>query len=351
MFADQFEPVGESEVYTRRLTVSPEMTPTDVVTGILGDTPWRNGHYKGSGGFIDRLVLTKDVAVSLPSSGEYKLTFKYGQFGKASQRIAEKSGKLNFTVKVTCKILDKDIVDHGVLMDNGTTFFIENMMGLWTLEWITEEEAKELENDGDPIDAPPNQYKVEPERQGRLIWITGPPGLGKSTSAQLLSREHGYVYYEGDCFYRLKNPYIPPDVENPSLAQVKQRKLVGEGVCERRKICNEAVKQGRLRMAGKEYDVAAEDAIYKEMCKDIARERARIGGDWAIATVLDSPHLRDIVRLVFSSQSPLNVSVRGELGPELEIVVLSMTLEEQKARIRGRHEGNEDVVGLMEVTN
>ena len=193
MFADQFEPVGESEVYTRRLTVSPEMTPTDVVTGILGDTPWRNGHYKGSGGFIDRLVLTKDVAVPLPSSGEYKLTFKYGQFGKASQRIAEKSGKLNFTVKVTCKILDKDIVDHGVLMDNGTTFFIENMMGLWTLEWITEEEAKELENDGDPIDAPSNQYKVEPERQGRLIWITGPPGLGKSTSAQLLSREHGYV--------------------------------------------------------------------------------------------------------------------------------------------------------------
>ena len=43
--------------------------------------------------------------------------------------------------------------------------------------------------------------------------------------------------------------------------------------------------------------------------------------------------------------------VRGELGPELEIVVLSMTLEEQKARIRGRHEGNEDVVGLMEVTH
>ena len=27
-----------------------------------------------------------------------------------------------------------------------------------------------------------------------------------------------------------------------------------------------------------------------------------------------------------------------------------MTLEEQKARIRGRHEGNEDAVGLMEVS-
>ena len=39
----------------------------------------------------------------------------------------------------------------------------------------------------------------------------------------------------------------------------------------------------------------------------------------------------------------------GELGPELEIVVLEMTLEEQKERIRGRHEGSEDAVGLMEV--
>ena len=350
MFADKFEPVGESEDYTRKLTVSPEMTPTDVVAGILGDTPWRNGHYKGSGGFIDHLVLTKDVAVPVPPSEEFKLNFKYGQFGKATERITEISGKQNFTVEVTCSIFDKDIVDHGVLMDNGTTFFIENMMGLWTLEWMTEEEAKELDNDGDPIDAPSNHYKVEPERQGRLIWITGPPGLGKSTSAQLLSREHGYVYYEGDCFFNFKNPYIPPDVENPSLAQVKQRKLVGEGVAERREICNQAIKQWELKMAGKEYDVAAEEGMYREMCKDIARERARIGGDWAIATVLDSPRIRDFVRLVSSSQTSLTLYVRGELGPELEIVVLSMTLEEQKARIRGRHEGNEDAVGLMEVS-
>ena len=47
---------------------------------------------------------------------------------------------------------------------------------------------------------------------------------------------------------------------------------------------------------------------------------------------------------------PLKPFFRGELGPELEIVVLSMSLEEQKARIRGRHEGNEDAVRLMEVS-
>ena len=295
------------------------MTPQDVVLTILGETPWQDGHYKGKGGFIDHLVLTKDVAVIVPPSEEFKLTFKSGHFGKASERIAEISGKENFNVEISYEMLNKEIVDCGVLMENGTTFFIDTMMGVWTLEWITEEEAKELDNDGDPIEAPSNHYKVEPERQGRLIWITGPPGLGKSTSAQLLSREHGYVYYEGDCFFNMKNPYIPPDVENPSLAQVKQRKLVGEGVDERREINNQAVKQWELKMGGKEYDLKAEEAMYREMCKDIARERARIGGDWAIATVLDSPHIRDFVRFFFSSKSFFSCLPEASWDPSLRL--------------------------------
>merc|ERR1719209_493345 len=53
VFFDLFEPVGESEVYTRKMTVSPDLTPQDVVARILGDTPWRDVHYKGKGGFID----------------------------------------------------------------------------------------------------------------------------------------------------------------------------------------------------------------------------------------------------------------------------------------------------------
>merc|ERR1719348_2191973 len=98
-----------------------------------------------------------------------------------------------------------------------------------------------MAKDGDPIEAASSHYKVEPERQGRLIWITAPPGLGKSTSAQLLSRDHGYVYYEGDCFFGLRNPYIPSDVPEPSLAQLKQRKLVGEGAKQRQDLGNRAL--------------------------------------------------------------------------------------------------------------
>ena len=49
-------------------------------------------------------------------------------------------------------------------------------------------------------------------------------------------------------------------------------------------------------LEGKEVDVGALEAMYREMCKDIARERARLGGDWAIATVIHSQSMRDFVR-------------------------------------------------------
>ena len=44
---------------------------------------------------------------------------------------------------------------------------------------------------GDPIEAPPGPYKIQPDNQGKLLWITGSPGVGKSTSAQLLGRKKG----------------------------------------------------------------------------------------------------------------------------------------------------------------
>ena len=45
----------------------------------------------------------------------------------------------------------------------------------------------------DPISAPPVPYSVQPgqEGRGRLLFITGPPGSGKSSSAQLLARDRG----------------------------------------------------------------------------------------------------------------------------------------------------------------
>ena len=52
--------------------------------------------------------------------------------------------------------------------------------------------------------------------------------MGKSTSAQLLAREKGFVYYEADTFRRMVNPFIALNLHNPSLAITKQKKLNGK---------------------------------------------------------------------------------------------------------------------------
>ena len=113
-------------------------------------------------------------------------------------------------------------------------------MGDTVLERITEEEAIAIENDYDPIDAPPGPYTIQPDVPGKILWFSGAPGMGKSTSAQILARNDGYVYYEADWFASLKNPYVPLDVEDPSLAQIKQRLLKGPGVKERSEMAKTA---------------------------------------------------------------------------------------------------------------
>ena len=55
--------------------------------------------------------------------------------------------------------------------------------------------------------------------------MIGPPGAGKSTTAALLGRYHGYVYYEADCLIHCSNPYIDPNVEEPTMMQSNQKPL------------------------------------------------------------------------------------------------------------------------------
>ena len=120
--------------------------------------------------------------------------------------------------------------------------------------------------------------------------------MGKSTSAQLLARDAGYVYYEADCFTQLKNPYIPLDTDNPSMAQVRQKPLRGPGAAERKLLYSVANDCFGAIMAGQQHDKAAFLTVYEAMAEDIRRERARIGGDWAVANVVISREIRDRMR-------------------------------------------------------
>ena len=127
--------------------------------------------------------------------------------------------------------------------------------------------------------------------------------MGKSTSAQLLARDHGYVYYEADCFFALKNPYVPVDAEDPSMAQRYQKVLRGEGMEERREVVQRTQGVWGNLMAGKGYDEGVLDEYYCHLAADIAREKKRIGGNWAVATALLTASVRAVIRFVFNTQT------------------------------------------------
>jgi len=299
--------------------------------------PLRNGNYKATGNWYTFLFV--DGAKALlkePSSAQLQGTIKVGDFGAADPEVIKLSGKESYNIQITYSY-GQDVIENAVLSGDGLKMITKGMMGIAELEWVTEEEVARLEAEGDPIEAPPGEYKIQPEYQGKLLWITGPPGLGKSTSAQLLGRNHGYVFYESDCFGLIKNPYIPTDAENPTMAQVHQRALKGEGLERRREICSAANVAFMDLFSGKEFNIEDYREFYTIMCEDIMRERKRIGGDWAVAGVALTQSMRD--------------HIRSKLGKDLFFVILSMDEEEQRKRVTKRHQGDEQAADLMQLVN
>ena len=115
----------------------------------------------------------------------------------------------------------------GVMNDDGKTIYF---WGLWNCvecyKWQSETDMKFLADDRDPAFEPPCQYKIEPENQGILVWLSGTPGCGKSTTGLLMSQEAGYVYFEGDSAENHLNPFLPENViDNPTKYAFRQKPL------------------------------------------------------------------------------------------------------------------------------
>ena len=132
-------------------------------------------------------------------------------------------------------------------------------------------------------------------------------------------------------FWGHVNPYIPPDVEEPSTEGFATQKFLKGLSQERIDAAVSSESEFDALTKGESTETKNLCKMYSEMAKDIAKERKRLGGDWAVTQAVPTRKLRD--------------HIRAELGPDLIFVVLHMTKEDQEARIKARH--GEDAGGEL----
>ena len=288
---------------------------------------WEDGYYRMVGmSSMVFLVTGENVKMENLSGGavddSYALgTWKFGDFDEAHPEVAKHTGQKNNNVDIS--LWGGMLLSKGVLSDDGKAITIWSLANkLSGFEKMSGEDYATYLNSADPADAPSSHYKIQPEFQGKLLWVSGAPGLGKSTTGLFLSRTADYVYYEADAFGSHLNPYIPLDADEPSMATMKQKPL--KGVPQDRLDAVKASSKDLIKFAtGEDYNSENLEIFYSAMCKDIKTEKKRMGGNWVIAQAVPSKALRD--------------HIKKQLGPELLFVVLNMKKEDQMKRIQARH--------------
>ena len=296
--------------------------------------PWKDGHYKLNTMNMNIFVVKGEEVRMETLQGkqmdnEFSLgTWKFGDFGEAHPDVAKATGKKNNNFELN--MWGGVWVTKGVVNEEESSLTVISMANeLSKFEWMSEEECNAFRNSGDPHDAPPSHYKIQPENKGKLLFISGAPGLGKSTSGLILSKTKDYVYYEADAYGMHVNPYIPPDVEEPSLATSKQKPLAGVPQ-DRLDAVNNGIKDFMAMIRGEDYQKESVLNFYSGLCRDIKKERKRLGGNWAVAQAVPFRSQRD--------------HIKKELDHDVIFVVLNMSKEDQMQRIKQRHgEGQESI--------
>jgi len=154
-------------------------------------------------------------------------------------------------------------------------------------------------------------------KDGKLIWISGRSGSGKSTTGDILHQKYGFTHYECDSFIFHHDPFSGPMYKTGE-------KPVLEGISiEQKKICKRITTEGYIPLiTGRSNppDFSIFSDFYNLACNNILEEKEKRGRDgkhWAITNALYTRACRDYVRSKLGEDSLIIVSL--ELPDELAI--------------------------------
>ena len=187
---------------------------------------------------------------------------EFGDFGPARKEVQDASGCDNYNAELQI----------GEMKINGVANEPGDRVVMWGFSnsvevnyWLDEDQLQKKKDDRDPVEAPRYLFVViwkfkcstfpfqmslawfkcvmselkqyvlyicscphitpRPGTPGKIYWLSGPPGAGKSTTCQLMARLKDYRYYEADCTMQLINPFTDIYVDNPSIASFSAKSL------------------------------------------------------------------------------------------------------------------------------
>ena len=301
----------------------------------MSTQPWLDGlwYYEGSPNVINDVTgedaLWRNLAeLDYPDykSTQMKGVWTHGKFQETMKEIEEITGAKNYDIEM--KFFDGAVTLYGVLSEDGTSIVLYNMLNhLDTIRWMTPEKKQEVLDARVHEDSliPPG-FTPQPENQGKILFLSGPPGAGKSTTAQYLAKEMGWVYYEADCYGGVVDPFIPLEVDEPSLAQMKQKPIKGRTV-EGLQSMDDGMPEFKKMIQGAPYDDEKIKPFYRHLAEDIVKHKQRLGGNFAVAQAVPKREMRDFMKEVF--------------GPQGIFVTIRLSKETNAKRIEARHGGGD----------
>ena len=295
--------------------------------------PWLSGYYKNNTSHFwvtvvnDQNVKLMNLAhVGIINDDFMPGTWNFGSFGQTHVEVQKATGKTNYDIEMV--YANGAFKQYGVLHEDKKTITIWGFYGyLEELEWTDEQGMEKLKDSRDSADNMPCPYPLQPQKQGKLVWLSGTPGAGKSTSGLILSQQSGFVFYEADTFLLHVNPYIPKDATNPAKACAFQNPLKNLGL-PRIKAVQDGNQLFQDLSKGSQIDLERSSNFYTHVALNVKSEKERIGGNWIVAQAVPKRSLRDLIRKV--------------LGPDLVFVLLNLTKETQKQRIEARNGGDDN---------
>merc|ERR1712110_12423 len=250
--------------------------------------------------------------------------WEIGDFGTAREEVKKASGSDIYNLQMNTGLMGKM---HGVVNEAGDKIFMWFGNTLQVTYWVSEEEHQKKMDDRDPMEAPScQQYTPKPGSPGRVYWLSGPPGSGKSTTCQMMARKKDFRYFEADATMSLVNPFTDISTDNPTMATYQNKPLKGYS---REDVNTVLYFHSKMKVFNGDGDCfdANIRPVLKIMAQDILRQKERLGGDFAVAQTVFSRESRQLLL--------------EKMGPELVFIVINLTKETQAKRINSRHPGEE----------